>query len=43
MPGTYPNVVCHHLAGNPNVKHVVQRKRKLGKERRKTVDKEVRS
>lgn len=36
-----PSVVCHHLAINPSVKSVVQRKRKLGEERRKAVDEEV--
>jgi len=41
MPGIDPNVVCHHLAVNPAVKPVVQRKHKLGEERRNTVDKEV--
>jgi len=41
MPGIDPSVVCHHLAVNPNVKSVVQRKRKLGEERRKAVNEEV--
>jgi len=41
MPGIDPSVVCHHLAINPIVKRVVQRKRKLGEERRKAVDEEV--
>jgi hypothetical protein len=41
MPGIDPSVVCRHLAINHGVKPVVQRKRKLGEERRKTVDEEV--
>jgi len=41
MPGVDPSVACHHLAVNPTVKPVVQRKRKLGEERRKAVDEEV--
>jgi hypothetical protein len=38
MPGIDPSVVCRHLAINHGVKPVVQRKRKLGEERRKAVD-----
>jgi len=41
MPRIDPSVACHHLAVNPTVKPVVQRKRKLGEERRKVVDEEV--
>ena len=41
MPGIDPNVACHHLVVNPTVKPVFQRKRKLGEERRKAVDEEV--
>jgi hypothetical protein len=41
MPGIDPCVVCHHHAGNPGMKPAVQRKRKLGEERRKAVDEEV--
>jgi hypothetical protein len=41
MPGIDPSVVCHHLAVNPGIKPVVQRRRKLGGERRKVVDEEV--
>jgi len=35
MSGIYPNVAYHHLDVNPTVKPVVQRKQKLGEERRK--------
>jgi hypothetical protein len=38
MPGIDLIVVCHHLAVNPRIKPVVQRKRKLGEDRRKIVD-----
>ena len=41
MPGIDPSIACHHLDVNPTVKPVVQRKRKMGEERRKTVDEEV--
>lgn len=41
MPGNDPDVACHHLSVNPNVKPVVQQKRKLGEERRKAIDEEV--
>jgi len=41
MPGIYPSIVCHHLTINPNIKLVAQRKQKLGEERRKVVDEEV--
>jgi len=41
MPGIDPDVACNHLDVNPTVKPVVQRKRKMGEERRKTVDEEV--
>ena len=43
MPGIIPDVVCHHLSVNPDVKLVVQRKRKLGEERKKDVDEEVKN
>jgi len=36
-----PNIACHHLDVNPIVKPVVQRKRKMGEERRKAMDEEV--
>lgn len=38
MPGMDPDVACHHLSIKPGVKPVVQRKRKMGEERRKAVD-----
>jgi len=41
MPEIDPSVVSHHLAVSPGIKPVLQRKRKLGKERRKDVDDEV--
>jgi len=41
MPRIDPSVACHHLTVNPTVKTVVQRKRKLGEERRKAADEEV--
>jgi hypothetical protein len=41
MPGMDPDVACHHLSIKPGVKPVVQRKRKMGEERRKAVDDEV--
>jgi len=41
MPGIDPSIACHHLTINPNIKPVVQRKRKLGEERRKAMDEEV--
>jgi hypothetical protein len=41
MPGMDPDVACHHLSIKPGVKPVVQRKIKMGKERRKAVDEEV--
>jgi len=36
MLGIDPDVACHNLDVNPTVKLVVQRKRKMGEERRKT-------
>ena len=41
MPGIDPDVICHRLSMNPNVKLVVQKRQKLGEERRHIVDKEV--
>jgi len=41
MPGIDPSIVCHHLTVSPRIKPLVQRKRKLGEERRKVVDEEV--
>jgi len=41
MPDIDPSIACHHLDVNPTVKPVVQRKRKMGEERRKAVDEEV--
>jgi hypothetical protein len=41
IPGIYPSIACHHLDVLPGVKPVTQRKRKLGEERRKAVDEEV--
>jgi len=41
LPGIDPSIACHHLDVNPTVKPVVQRKRKMGEERRKAVDEEV--
>jgi len=41
MPGIDPSIVCHHLAINPSIKPVAQRKRKLGEERMKVVDEDV--
>lgn len=41
MPGMDPDIACHHLSVKPGVKPVVQRKRKMGEERRKVVDDEV--
>jgi len=41
MPGIDPDVACHHLDVYPTVKPVVQRNRKMGEERRKAVDEEV--
>jgi hypothetical protein len=32
MPGIDPSIVCHHLAINPNIQQVAQRKQKLGEE-----------
>lgn len=36
-----PSVVCRHLVVNPRVRSVIQRKCKMGKERRKVVDEDV--
>lgn len=41
MPGIDIEVACHHLAVRTSVKPVVQRKRKMGEEKRKAVDEEV--
>jgi hypothetical protein len=41
MPGMDPDIACHHLSVKPGVILVVQRKRKMGEERRKVVDDEV--
>lgn len=41
MPGIDIKVACHHLAVNPSVKPVVQRKHKMGEEKRNAVDEEV--
>ena len=41
MPDIDPRIACHHLDVNPMVKPIVQRKRKMGEERRKAVDEEV--
>ncbi|XP_039687900.1 uncharacterized protein [Medicago truncatula] len=41
MPGIDIKVACHHLAVSPSVKPVVQKKRKMGEEKRKAVDEEV--
>ncbi|XP_024630277.1 uncharacterized protein [Medicago truncatula] len=41
MPGIDIEVACHHLAVRPSVKPVVQKKRKMGEEKRKAVDEEV--
>jgi len=41
MPGIDISVACHHLAVKPSVKPVVQRKQKMGKEKRKAVHEEV--
>ena len=41
MSGIDSNVICHRLSMNPNAKPVVQKKRKLGEERRQIVDEEV--
>ncbi|XP_039687770.1 uncharacterized protein [Medicago truncatula] len=41
MPGIDIGVACHHLAVRTSVKPVVQRKRKMGEEKRKAVDEEV--
>lgn len=41
MPGMDPDIACHHLSVRASIKPVVQRKRKMGEERRKAVDEEV--
>jgi hypothetical protein len=41
MPRMDPDIACHHLSIKPGVKPVVQRKRKMGEERRKAVYEEV--
>ena len=41
MPVIDPDVMRHWLSMNPNVKLVVQKRRKLGEERRQIVDEEV--
>lgn len=41
LQGIDPSVVCHHLSVNQSIKPVIQRKRKLGEERRKAVEEEV--
>ena len=41
MSGIDPCIACHPLDMNPTVKPVVQRKRKMGEERRKAVDEDV--
>lgn len=42
MPDIDPNVICHHLTLDPAIKPIVQRKRKEGGEKRRTVEDEVR-
>ncbi|MCI30861.1 hypothetical protein A2U01_0052072, partial [Trifolium medium] len=42
MPGIDEDIITHKLSLSPNAKPLSQRKRKLGDERRKAVDEEVR-
>ena len=42
MPSLNPNIVCHHLALDPAIKLVAQRKQKEGEETRRDVEDEVR-
>lgn len=42
MPDIEPNIVCHHLALDPIIKPVAQRKWKEGEEKRRVVEGEVR-
>jgi len=43
MPGINVNMVCHHLALNLGAKPIVEKRIKLGEERRKAMDVEVKS
>jgi len=38
MPGIDPDFICHQLSVNPNVKPVVQKRRKFGEERQQIVN-----
>jgi len=41
IPGIDPDFICHRLSVNPNVKPVVQKRRKLGEEKQQIVNQEV--
>ena len=41
MPRIDPNIVCHHLALDPSIKSVSQRKRKDSEDKKRVIENEV--